>query len=309
MARQKGTGMSPTLGALAAIATAAAWALSSIAFTFASLRAGAPAVNRVRLLLAVGWLLAAHGLVQVPLPWGAGRARWLLLGASGFVGLVFGDGCLFQAFLWIGPRLAMLLLSTAPALASLGAWWFLGEALSAVQLAGILVTLAGVAWVVLSREGGAGTRGPEERYVLGILCGLGGAVGQAGGLLLAKQGALDGFPALSVTLMRMVAATAILWLYTAVRGQLQTTVRRVVADRRTVGCTLAGSFLGPFLGVTLSIVAIQHISVGIASTLMALPPVFLLPLSAALFHERVGWKAVLGTGVAMAGVALLCLVG
>lgn len=301
--------MSPTLGALAAIATAVVWAVSSITFTVASLRAGAPAVNRVRLLLAVGWLLAAHGVLRVPLPWDAGGTRWLLLGASGVVGLIFGDGCLFQAFLWIGPRLAMLLLSTAPALASLGAWWFLGEALTGVQLGGILVTLGGVTWVVLAREGGAGRQGPQGRYALGILCGLGGAVGQAGGLLLAKQGAVGGFPALSVTLMRMVSAAAILWLYTGARGRLCFTVRRVVADRPALGYTLAGSFLGPFLGVTLSIVAIQHISVGIASTLMALPPVFLLPLSALIFHERVGWQAVLGTGVAIAGVAVLCLVG
>jgi drug/metabolite transporter (DMT)-like permease len=302
-------GMNPTLGVVAAIATAIVWAFSSIAFTYASLRAGAPAVNRVRLLLAVGWLLAAHGLFRLPLPWDAGGTRWLLLGASGFVGLVLGDGCLFQAFIWIGPRLAMLLLSTAPALAGLGAWWFLGEALSAVQMAGILVTLGGVGWVVLAREGATGRQGAGDRYALGILCGLGGAVGQAGGLLLAKQGALDGFPALSVTLMRMLAATATLWMYTALQGQLRATVRRVAADRRTVRFTLAGSFLGPFLGVTLSIIAIQHASVGIASTLMALPPVFLLPLSAVIFKERVGWQAAFGTGVAIAGVAILCLAG
>ncbi len=302
-------GVNPTLGALAAVATAGVWALSSIAFTLASVRVGAPSVNRVRLLLAVGWLLVAHGLFRMPLPWGAGGGRWLLLGASGIVGLVLGDGCLFQAFIWIGPRLAMLLLSTAPALASLGGWWVLGEALSAGQLGGILVTLGGVAWVVQAREGEGGPPGSDHHYLLGILCGLGGAAGQAGGLILAKQGAAGGFPALSVTLIRMVAATATLWLLTALQGQLRATVRRVAADRTAWRSTLTGSFLGPFLGVTLSIVAIQHSAVGIASTLMALPPVFLLPLSAALFHERVGWQAVLGTGVAMAGVALLCLVG
>jgi len=298
-----------TLGALAAIATSAVWAASSVVFTFASLRAGAPAVNRVRLLLAVGWLLGAHLLFGVPLPWDAGGERWLLLSASGIVGLVLGDGFLFQAFIWIGPRLAMLLLSTAPALAGLGAWWFLGEALSPAQLAGILITLGGVAWVVLAREDRAGRRGSEERYLLGILCGLGGAVGQAGGLILAKQGAAGDFPALSVTLMRMVAATAVLWLYTALRGQLGVTVRRIADDGKAWWFTLAGSFLGPFLGVTLSIVAIQHSPVGIASTLMALPPVFLLPLSAAIFHERIGWQAVLGTAVAVAGVALLSFLG
>lgn len=300
--------MSATLGALAAVATAVAWALSSTVFTLASLRAGAMAVNRVRLVMAVGWLVLAHGLLQVPLPLDVDGGRWLLLGASGIVGLVLGDGCLFQAFVWIGPRLSMLLLSTAPALATLWAWWFLGEALSAGQLAGILVTLGGVAWVVSARDGGAGHSGPDRRYLLGILCGLGGAAGQAGGLILAKQGAAGGFPALSVTLMRMVVATATLWLYTALRGQIRETLGRFAADRSAWGYTLAGSFLGPFLGVTLSIVAIQHIAVGIASTLMALPPVFLLPLCALMFQERVGWQAVLGTGVAIAGVALMFLV-
>jgi len=298
--------MSPALGALAALATSAVWALSSIAFTFASLRAGAPAVNRVRLLLAVGWLLAAHAIFRLPLPWDADGERWLLLGASGVVGLVLGDGCLFQAFIWIGPRLAMLLLSTAPALAGLGAWGLWGETLTASQVGGILVTLGGVAWVVQAREGEHGHRA-DGRYGLGILCGLGAAAGQAGGLLLAKQGAADGFPALSVTLMRMVAATAVIWLYTAARGELRATARRVASDRKAGGFTLAGSFLGPALGVTLSIVAIQHSPLGIASTLMALPPVFLLPLSATVFHERVGWQAILGTGLAVAGVALLCL--
>jgi len=300
--------VSTTLGALAAVGTALAWALSSTVFTFASLRAGAMAVNRVRLVMAVGWLVLAHGLFRVPLPLDADGGRWLLLGASGIVGLVLGDGCLFQAFVWIGPRLSMLLLSTAPALASLWAWWFLGEALSAGQLVGILMTMGGVAWVVQARDGGAPRRGPDRRYFLGILCGLGGAAGQAGGLILAKQGAGGGFPALSVTLMRMTAATATLWLYTALRGQIRETMGRFSSDRPAWGFTLAGSFLGPFLGVTLSIVAIQHIAVGIASTLMALPPVFLLPLCYFLFRERVGWRAVLGTGVAIAGVALMFLV-
>ena len=51
--------MNTTLGALAAVATALVWAFSSTVFTLASLRAGAMAVNRVRLLMAVGWLVAA----------------------------------------------------------------------------------------------------------------------------------------------------------------------------------------------------------------------------------------------------------
>jgi drug/metabolite transporter (DMT)-like permease len=299
--------MSAPLGALAAVGTAVMFSLSSTVFTLASLRVGSMAVNRLRLLMALGWLALAHVLLRVPFPLEADGRRWLLLGSSGIVGLVLGDAFLFQAFVSIGPRLSMLLLSLAPALASLWAWWFLGEALSAGQLAGVLLTLGGIAWVVLERDGQAGRGGADRRYLMGILCGLGGAAGQAGGLILAKQGAAGGFPALSATLLRMVTATATLWLYTALRGQTRETVRRFAAEPSAWGLTLAGSFLGPFLGVTLSIFSIQRIEVGIASTLMALPPVFLLPIGYFVFRERFGWPAVLGTTVAVAGVALMFL--
>jgi drug/metabolite transporter (DMT)-like permease len=56
------------------------------------------------------------------------------------------------------------------------------------------------------------------------------------------------------------------------------------------------------------LVAIQHAEVGVASTLMALPPVILLPASHFLFKERFSWHAVAGTVLAMAGVAVLFLV-
>ena len=297
--------MNAPLGALAAIGTSVMFALSSTVFTLASRRVGSMALNRVRLVMAVGWLILAHALLRTPLPFDAGGRRWLLLGCSGILGLALGDACLFQAFIWIGARLAMLLLSTAPALASLWAWWFLGEALSARQWAGILLTLGSVAWVLQEGDGRAAWVGSDRRHLFGTLCGLGAAAGQAAGLILAKQGVTGDFPALSATLMRMVAATLTLWLYTALRSEMRETVRTFGADRAAWGLTVAGSFLGPFLGVTLSILSIQHIEVGIASTLMALPPVFLLPIGYCFFHERFGWSAVLGTGLAVAGVALM----
>ncbi|RPJ55751.1 MAG: EamA family transporter, partial [Acidobacteria bacterium] len=148
----------------------------------------------------------------------------------------------------------------------------------------------------------------KRRYALGILCGLGGAAGQAGGLILAKEGLAGDFPALSATLMRMIAATAVLWTYTALRGEIGETLARFARDRAAGWFALAGSFLGPFAGVTLSLLAIQWVAVGIASTLMALTPVFLLPVCYLLFRERIGWPALLGTAVAVAGVALMFLV-
>jgi drug/metabolite transporter (DMT)-like permease len=69
-----------------------------------------------------------------------------------------------------------------------------------------------------------------------------------------------------------------------------------------------GVVTGPLIGVSLSLFAVQQTEIGVASTLMALPPVFLLPISFVFFKERFGWSAIAGTFVAIAGVAMLFLV-
>ena len=69
----------------------------------------------------------------------------------------------------------------------------------------------------------------------------------------------------------------------------------------------AGGALGPLFGVWLSLVAIDLAPIGIATTLMALPPVFLLPIGRFVFGERITAHAIFGTFVALAGVALLFL--
>jgi drug/metabolite transporter (DMT)-like permease len=57
----------------------------------------------------------------------------------------------------------------------------------------------------------------------------------------------------------------------------------------------------------LSLVAIKYANIGIASTLMALPPVFLIPLSNWIFKERVSTASVLGTILSLVGVAIIFL--
>ncbi len=266
-------------------------------------------VNRTRLLLALVFLIPTHWiLLGYPLPLTASGSRWFWLGLSGIVGLVLGDIFLFQAFVLIGPRLSMLVMSLAPILAALMAWLFLAERLVIGQLVGIALTLTGVAWVILERNGPARQARERQDYLLGVLFGLGGAAGQALGLVLAKMGLGGDFSPISANIIRMSAAAVVLWTLTLLRGQARDTFRRLGADRRAVRFILTGAFTGPFLGVSFSLLAVQRAPVGIASTLMALPPVILLPVSTVVFKERYGWQAVAGTFVAIAGVALLFLV-
>jgi drug/metabolite transporter (DMT)-like permease len=296
------------LGELAALTTALCWSGTAIFFTLAGRRVGSVVVNRARLAIAIVLLSLAHWvLLGTPYPAGAELARWLWLGLSGVVGLVLGDAFLFQSYLWVGPQIGMLMMSLAPVMAALLALAFLGEQLSLVQWLGVAVTLSGIALVVIKGQE-TGRQVPERRnFARGILFGVGAAAGQAVGLVLAKEGLQGDFSALSGNWIRMAAAALTLWTLTVVSGRAGSTLRRLSEERQALLPLLGGAVTGPVVGVWLSLVAIQLTKIGIASTLMALPPVFLLPLTALVFKDRVRAAAVAGTLLAMAGVALLFL--
>ena len=297
------------MGEIAALVTAVLWSFTSIFFSRASTALGSVKVNRLRLAFAVILLMLTHLFLRGSLlPLDGTPQRWLWMGLSGLVGLVFGDACLLQCYVLIGPRLGTLMLSTAPVISTVLAWAFLGERLSAGELLGILITVLGVGVVVLDR-GSRQAQQPPKIYALGLLFGLGGALGQAGGLILAKVGLEGGYPSISGVAMRMVIAAGFMWLLALLGRQVRATVNAGREDRRALRFILLGAIFGPFLGVWLSLVSVQATYVGIASTLMALTPVIVLPILHFWFKEHIGRQSILGTVVALAGVAVLLLNG
>lgn len=300
------------MGEIAALAVSFCWTLNSIQFTLAGQRVGSQVVNRVRLILAVLFLSLTHLATQGQLlPANAEGFRWLWLGLSGIVGLVLGDGSLFQAYLLIGPRRSMLLMTLVPVISTIFAWAWLGETLLPLEAAAVLVTVAGIAWVVAEKEEqDAAPEAAAERdakdYALGVLLGLGGAMGQALGLVLAKRGLAGNFPALSATLMRMVIATIVIWGFAVIRGRSGETIQ-ALKDRQTAFYLAGGALIGPFIGVWLSLTAVRNAPVGLASTLMALSPIILIPFDHWLFNEKVTPRSVAGTVVALAGTAMIFL--
>lgn len=297
------------LGELAALTTSVCWSATASFFTVAARQVGSVAVNRTRLALAVAFLALTHWALRGSLiPLEAEPARWFWLGLSGVVGLVLGDAFLFQAFLWVGPRIGMLMMSLAPIIAAILALFFLGENLVPLQWLAIVITLAGVAMVVLDRRRPEPAAGEKPNFARGLVFGLGAATGQAVGLVLAKRGLEGEFDALSGNLIRMIAAVGVIWIVAVLLRQAGDTLRRIGSGRKVLLPLLGGALTGPYIGVWLSLIAIQRTEVGIASTLMALPPVFLLPIGRVVFKETIGLQAVLGTLVSVGGVAMLFLI-
>ena len=295
------------IGEAAALFTSVCWSFSAIGFTKSSQQVGSQITNRVRVLLALLALLLINAILYgQPIPLHAGTSRWLWLGISGIVGLSLGDAFLFQAYREIGPRLGLLLLSLAPIFGAGIAWVFFGQSLSLLQITGILVTLGGIFWVVLVRP----EEGNEQAHKVtgrGVLFGILAALGQATGLVLSQQGMTGNFPPFAGTLIRMIAAVATLWILAAFQRQVGVSVDSMRNHPGVLGWVAFGALLGPVIGVSSSLLAVQHAEIGVASTLMALPPVLMLPISYFVFKERFGWQAIAGTLVAVVGVALLFL--
>ncbi len=296
-------------GELAAILTSIAFSFAPTFFTLAGRQVGSAVVNRTRLVFAVIFLSITHWIIfSQPIPFDAGADHWIWFTLSGVIGLALGDAALFQALVMLGTRLTMLIFSLSPVFSTILAWWLFGENLAALQVLGIVITLSGVAWVVAEQDSDVQKTLSIKDYRKGLVFALLAALGQSIGLITAKFGLADNFPAISGMVIRMLTAMIAIWIWAAFSREIRSTFQSLRGSSSAVKYILIASVIGPFIGVWLSLVAIQLTKVGVASTLMALPPLFLIPIGYFYFKERISSRAIAGTFIALAGVALLFLV-
>ncbi len=287
------------IGELAAVGAVACWSWTAVFFTIASRRLGSWWVNVYRLLL--GSFFLAGTVLLLGGSFAATGFQVKMLALSGVLGLTIGDLLLFLSFVRMGPRLTMLVYTISPALTALLAWVFLSETIGWMGFAGMVVTLAGILWTMMEKRGdGDRVHGWAVAYTIVA------ALGQAGGLILAKSALRTGMDSLLATLIRMVAAAGAALLITAFYHPAQG-VKGMKGDRRALWALLGGAVFGPYLGVWLSQVSIKYAATGIAATILSTTPIFLIPVAALVEKEKITVHAVAGALVAVAGVALLFL--
>jgi drug/metabolite transporter (DMT)-like permease len=296
-------GMSMLKGELAAFAVALCWTVSAVSFENASKRIGSFSVNILRLILAYIFLTVYNAVFYGNILPYADMERFLWLSLSGFVGFFIGDLFLFQAFVLIGSRVSMLIMCTSPIMASIAGFFIFGENPSPADTAAIIIVLTGIALVVLIRDSSGDIKFTQP--LPGILCAFAGAAGQAGGLVLSKIGVTE-FDPFIATQIRIIAGLggfliAVLVMRNAGRVVLS------FMDIKSFSFTTLGAFFGPFLGVSLSLYSVKYSDIGIASTLMSVVPVLLIPVSFFLYGERVRKMEIAGIIISMAGVSMLFL--
>lgn len=292
-------------GESAALATAVFWTVTALSFEMATKRIGSLAVNFLRLFVAFFILLLFTWIYRgSPLPLDASAHNWGWLVLSGIVGFVFGDYCLFRSYAMLSARVAMLIMTLVPPITAFIGWIVLGETMGLLHLAGMTLTIGGIAMAILARNGNNKKLGLN--YPLkGLLFALGGAVGQAVGLVMSKYGMGDYDP-FAASHIRILAGMVGFGIIVAGFGKTYL-VREALHDRKAMKGVLLGSVFGPFLGVSFSLLSVRYTSTGIASTLMAIVPVLIIAPSVIFMGQKITLREVAGAVVSVIGVVLFFL--
>lgn len=289
-------------GELAALTTAIFWTVTALAFESASLKVGSMSVNVIRLFIGLSLLTLFNIITRGSFfPFEADGYNWVWLTLSGLIGFVFGDYFLFHSYTLIGSRFSMLIMTLVPPITAFAGWFILRERLSLLNYLGMCLTFSGIAMAIFNRKNG------KEKLTLklapkGILFAFFGAVGQALGLVLSKLGMGDSDP-FAATQVRLVAGLAGFVIIVTMLKRWSG-VMQALSHKTGVRAIFLGSFFGPFLGVSFSLISVKYTAAGIASTIMAIVPVLIIPPAVLLFRQKVTIWEVAGALISVTGVAL-----
>lgn len=289
-------------GEIVAFIAAILWSFTALIFSRIQAQIGSVLLNFIRLLLASLLLLGTISIIGGS--WDLSFIQLFYLTMSGAIGLVIGDMFLFMCYPKVGERIAMLVHSSNPALAAILAFLILNETLTLWSIVGIVITLTGIYVVILEKNHKNG----EYRRIskIGIFYAAIAALGQAVGLIFVKLafniGPIDGFVA---TFIRIFSSVILMLPIIYFKKNYRITPRNILSDKKLVRLILIGVIIGPYLGISLSIISIIHAKVGIASTLMSTSPIIMLPLAYFINKEKLGIRAIIGATVAVIGVSLL----
>lgn len=289
---------------LAALATAACWSATSLIAAIPSAHLGAVAFSRLR-QVSVALLLAVFVFVS-------GRWQGLslhdtgLLLASGIIGIFVGDSLLFSALNRLGPRRSSILFALNAPMAAVLGYAFLGEILSALAILGIAVCVAGVMLAIFFGKRAGQVHIFEQgkgALWIGVSLGLGAALGQAVGSVIARPLMASGIDPFVASMVRVGIAG--LCLSTFMLLPIPNIRQKNPLTPRVAVLAIGSGILAMGLGMTLLLFAFSGGKTGIVSTLSATSPAMLLPLLWLTTKERPAAGAWAGAGLVVCGMALL----
>jgi drug/metabolite transporter (DMT)-like permease len=303
------------VGEAACLTAALLWAVSLAAFRAPIATHGARTINLAKCLLAA----VLQGMTVLAL--GQGESLWtapardlVLLAASGLIGLTLGDTALFAAVTRIGLHRTLLLQTLSPVFAAVIAALWQGERPTTLQAVGATIVLVGVGVVVapsrarrLVKEGSSDEPreavGSGSWVAAGVLLGILAAFGQGSGLVLAKVGMAE-VPVIAASFLRLAAAAIGLAALAAAGGRFRG-LGRVARSRPDLVRVVPATFFGTYLALFAMMAGVALAPASVAAVLLSTSPLFSLLIERVVDGRPVTARGLVGTLLAIAGVAVL----
>ncbi len=288
-------------GEMAALSAAILWSFASLLFD----RAG----KMIRPIEMTLWKGVLASLLLLAAIWLRGEIfsaislqAMLLLALSGVIGISIGDTAFFESLTRLGARKALLLGALAPPTTALIALFTLNEQLPPSAWVGIIITVAGIAWVIGERS----TSDDAHRVTLrGVLFGIIATLSQATGVVFSRAAlTLTAVTPLQSALFRLTAGSLALLVGLAFSRQKLLAWKKDPQAGTTVQNLFWATFIGTFLCMWLQQFALSSAPAGITQTLLSTSPLFILPIALAT-GEKLNARAILGAVAALAGILLL----
>ncbi|MGQ9820108.1 MAG: DMT family transporter [Candidatus Kapaibacteriales bacterium] len=289
------------LGEISAFGASLLWSISPYVFTNVVIRTGSYLLNTFRLFISL--ILMFFTIVGFRLPFISNVSQILYLSISGLIGLVLGDTFLFKSFDKIGPRITMIVMASNPIFGAILAYFLFAEIISPLGIIGMLITISGIIIVVSESNR---KNGKLKISTIGLFYALMATIGQAVGLIFTKMAYFSGsLHPIIATFLRVISAFITLIIIGFLFGKLNYEKLKASFNTKTIAMLTLGSLIGPYLGITLSYIAISFAPIGIASTIMSLQPILMLPISKYYYKEHIGIYALIGSMLAVLGLVLL----
>ncbi len=289
------------IGALAALGSAASWAIGSFLF-----KALGEVLSPLAMTLSKGICsLVLLGIIMLLIgPESQNLGSLALLAASGLLGIALGDTFFFEALNGLGPQPLLVLCVLGQVLTVVAAVVFLHESPTLAVWIGVLLVITGVALVLREKLTGAA----RATGLRGLSFGLLAVVCMSASNLVAKVALEERSDTIQATFVRMMAGTLGVFLLGLATKRLTTWVLPF-RDPRLVLLFVVSVGVVTFGGFWLSMVAYKYSPVSVASCLTSTEPVFALILAVVLWKEKVTLRVAGGTLATVVGVAFLCVPG
>ncbi len=290
-------------GQLMALAAALSCALSSYLYNRMGERLTSDMIGYVRMLVAVPMGVFLVLVFEGSFPHGCSLETYLIAFASGFIGFFLCDYCMFKAIVTLGARETSVIMTLNPAITAIMSLFLFSEKLSSNQVVGMIITVCGVLLMVLGEKNGKGDKNAKVLKT-GIICAFLAAFLQSVSDVSAKA-ALTDIPSVSTNMLRLLGGLGAWIVFGFSKRRDYLSQARTFRDWRYILMMLFSVLLGPVLGVTLTLGAMEIIPAGVVRSLSQTSPVFLIPVDLIIGRKRISMLSLLGTFVSVAGVVLL----